>query len=65
MSNIPEISNNNMFQNDAVLLEIFWSNLVDPKLKIIGFGGHGHVQKSENHEDEGFVAFPNVKSKSY
>ena len=38
---------------------------MSPKLKIIGFGSHGHVRKSENHENEGFSGFPKVKSKSY
>ena len=28
-----------------------------PKLKIIGFGSHGHVQKSDNHENDGFPGF--------
>ena len=34
-----------------------------PKLNIIGLGSHGHVQKSENRENERFWGFH--KSKSY
>ena len=36
---------------------IIWSNLVGPKLKIIGLGSHGHVPKSGNHEHEGVFWF--------
>ena len=35
---------------------------MSPKSRIIGFGSHGHVEKSENDELSGF---PKVKSKSY
>ena len=38
---------------------------MDPKLKTIGFGSHGHVQKSENREHEGFLGYSKVKSKRY
>ena len=37
-------------------------NVVGSKLNTIGFGGHGHVKKSEKHEDD-FSDFPKVKSK--
>ena len=36
-----------------------------PKINHIGFGTHGHVQISKNHENEGFPASPIMKSKSY
>ena len=36
---------------------ILWSKLDGPKLNIIGFGGHGHVQKSENHKNDEFWVF--------
>lgn len=45
-------------------VELCWGVLVSPKLKIIGFGSHGRVQKSEDHENEGGV-FPKVKWTSY
>ena len=32
----------------------FQSIVVSPKLKLIGFGSHAHVPKSENHEHEEF-----------
>ena len=35
-----------------------------PKLEIIGFGAHGHVPKSEIHENEGFSGFPKINPKN-
>ena len=35
---------------------IIWSILVSPKMNNIGFGSHGHVRKSPNHENEGLWA---------
>ena len=43
---------------------IILSVLVSPKLEIIGFGSHGHVRKSEDHEDEGFSGFTKMNPKS-
>ena len=37
---------------------IVWGVLVSPKINNIGFGSHGHVQKSRNHENEGFRFLP-------
>ena len=34
------------------------SDLVFAKLKVIGLGSHGHVQKSRNHGNDGFSDFP-------
>ena len=31
---------------------------MSPEIDDIGFGSHGHVEKSENHENEGFPGFP-------
>ena len=49
----------NIFQNHSGivpgLVEVSWC------LRIIGFGSHGHVQKSKN--DEGLSGSPKVKSK--
>ena len=44
---------------------IIWSVLVSPKINNIGFGAQRHVQKSRNHENEGFEGSPISKSKSY
>ena len=30
-----------------------------PKINNIGFGSHGHVQRSEDHENDGLSGFPN------
>ena len=38
---------------------------MSPKLSIIGFGSHGHVWKSEKHENDGCSDFPKVTSKIY
>ena len=38
---------------------------MSPKINTIGFGSHGHVQKSETHEHDGFSVSPIMKSKSY
>ena len=35
------------------------------KMKIVGFGVLGHVQKSRDHRHEGFEGSPRSKSKSY
>ena len=47
-----------------ILLDMSWdfswihlSVLVSPNVKIVGFGSHGHVPKSENHEMMGFRWF--------
>ena len=32
---------------------------MSPNINNIGFGAHGHVPKSENHEHEGFDGFSN------
>ena len=37
---------------------MFWSHLVYPRSRIIGFGSHGHVQKSETHEHDDFWGVP-------
>ena len=42
---------------------IWWVQI--SKLQKTGVGSHGHVRKSENHENDGFSGFPKVKSKSY
>ena len=42
---------------------IFRGILGSPKIEIIGFGSYGHVQKSRNHENEGFSVSPRSKSK--
>ena len=34
------------------------------EFKVIGFGSHGHVQKSENHENEGFSGSPKMNPKT-
>ena len=52
-----------VFGNDLGLFLYVWHNLVYPKLKVIGFGSHGHVQSSETHEHERASDFPQVKSK--
>ena len=39
--------------------------LVSPKIKINRFGAQGHVQKSRNHENEGFEGSQISKSRSY
>ena len=44
---------------------IMWSVLVSPKVNHIGFGAHGHVQKSQNHRNEGFERSHITKSKQY
>ena len=38
---------------------------MSPKIKNVGFESHGHVQKSENPEHDGFSVFPNMNPKSY
>ena len=38
--------------------------LVSSKIKMVGFGSHGHVRKSPNHENNGFSGSPIMKSKS-
>ena len=37
---------------------------MSPKIKNIGLGAQGHVQKSRKHRNEGFEGFPIMKSKS-
>ena len=40
---------------------MFFSKVIrdcSSKIKMIGSGRHGHVQKSENHEHEGLCVFP-------
>ena len=44
---------------------MFISVLVAPKIKILGFGARGHVQKSQNHGSEEFEGSPISKSKKY
>ena len=66
------------FRNTTIILVVLTSTivlaqkpdkkteiLVSPKIDNIGFGAQGHVQKSRNHEHEGFEGFPITKSKSY
>ena len=36
-----------------------WGILVSPKRNTISFGAENHVQKSRNHENDGFSGFPN------
>ena len=38
---------------------------MSPKINNIGFGAHGHIQKSRNHRNEGFECSHISKSKSY
>ena len=38
---------------------------MSPKIKIIGFGSHGHVRKSPNHESDRYSGSPIMESKSY
>ena len=53
-------------RNESYFPELFCViYLVSPKIKIIGCGNAGHVKKSENHENERFSEFPEVKPKSY
>ena len=47
----PEIHKNTIF-------DLFLGVLVSPKMKIVGFGARGHVQKSRNHRNEGFEVLP-------
>ena len=42
-----------------------WGVLVSPKTNHIGFGSHGHVQKSWNYQNEEFSSSPIMKSESY
>ena len=44
-----------MFQGCFLIL---LSILLSPKIKIVGFGAWGHVQKSRNHRNEGFWVLP-------
>ena len=53
-----EISPNHMFEKWFGISWIIWSHLVSPKLNIIGFGSHGHLQKSEKHEKDRFSVYP-------
>ena len=39
------------------------SVLVSPEIDNIGFGSHGHVRKSENHANDGFLGSPQKKLK--
>ena len=36
-----------------------------PKIKIVGFGSRGHVQKPRDRENDGDSDSPIIKSKSY
>ena len=56
---------NNSGKGFGICSWIIWSILVFPRIAIIGFGNHGHVRKSRNHEDEGFSVSPIIKSTSY
>ena len=38
---------------------------MSPKMKIIGFGSHGHGQKSRNHENQGFSGSHIMNPRSY
>ena len=42
-----------------------WNVLASPKIDNIGFGAHGHIQKSRNHRNEGVHGSHISKSKSY
>ena len=46
-----------------ILSWILLNRFVVQKLAIIGFGSHGHVWKSENHEHDDFQGLPEVRSK--
>ena len=60
--NFPQKPIRNRFRNCSWII---WSGLVVPKLKIIGFGSHGHVRQVQKHENEGFLGFPIMNFKSY
>ena len=60
-----QISRNSVFEMIWDLSSIILNVLVSPKIKIIGSGAQGHVQKSRNHENEGFEGSHITKSKSY
>ena len=38
---------------------------MSPKIKIVGCGSRGHVPKSRNHRNDGFLGSPKSKSKKY
>ena len=42
---------------------IFWGILGSPRIDFIALGSHGHVQKSRNHENEGFRFLPQPNRK--
>ena len=43
--------------------DLFLGILVSPKIKTIGFGARGHVQKSRNHRNDGFFVLPYANRK--
>ena len=53
-----DISHMILFGNGRDFSSIIWSNLVGPKLQIIGFGSHGHKQKTKTMKNEGVRIFP-------
>ena len=62
---IVAIPQHTSFENVPDFSWIVLSILVSPEIINIGFGNHGHVQISPNHEHEGFSGSPKMKSKSY
>ena len=50
---------------NGVSFRNIWGILRSPKIEAIGFGSHGHVQKSTNPHNDGFWVSPKAKLKSY
>ena len=50
-----------VFGGPSLFYKMVWDlRLVGPKLKVIRFGAHGHVQKSGNPENADFSGFPKL-----
>ena len=65
ISKLPQtISNNLTFpkitcsRKGSGFSRIILSVLVSPKMNNISIGSHGHVPKSKNHNNDGFLSFP-------
>ena len=53
-----------IFRNISGLFLNYLEQFAVSKIKINGFGSHGHIPKSENHETDGFSGFPKMNPKS-
>ena len=60
MLRLPEIISS---QNDSGFPWIIWGILGSPKIQIIGFRSHAHIQKSRIHRNDGFLSFPQSNQK--